>query len=90
MARCAGIGSLMGTIPGLAGSVVDWLTYGHAVQSAKDKSHFGKGDIRGFIATESANNATACGAMVPTLLFGIPGSGTAAVFLGGLLLLGLQ
>ncbi|TVU88685.1 tripartite tricarboxylate transporter permease [Vreelandella titanicae] len=90
VARCAGIGSLMGTIPGLAGSVVDWLTYGHAVQSAKDKSQFGKGDIRGVIAPESANNACACGAMVPTLLFGIPGSGTAAVFLGGLLLLGLQ
>lgn len=90
VARCAGIGSLMGTVPGLAGSVVDWLTYGHAVQSAKDKSQFGKGDIRGVIAPESANNACACGAMVPTLLFGIPGSGTAAVFLGGLLLLGLQ
>lgn len=90
LARCAGAGSLIGTIPGLAGSVVDWLAYGHAVQSAKDKSQFGKGDIRGVIAPESANNATACGAMVPTLLFGIPGSGTAAVFLGGLLLLGLQ
>ncbi|MGO2243120.1 MAG: tripartite tricarboxylate transporter permease [Halomonas sp.] len=90
VARCAGIGSLIGTVPGLAGSVVDWLTYGHAVQTAKDKSQFGKGDIRGVIAPESANNACACGAMVPTLLFGIPGSGTAAVFLGGLLLLGLQ
>lgn len=90
VARCAGIGSLVGTIPGLAGSVVDWLTYGHAVQSARDKSEFGKGDIRGVIAPESANNACACGAMVPTLLFGVPGSGTAAVFLGGLLLLGLQ
>ncbi|MFW3613580.1 tripartite tricarboxylate transporter permease [Billgrantia antri] len=90
VARCAGIGSLLGTIPGLAGSVVDWMTYGHAVQSAKDKSQFGQGDIRGVIAPESANNACACGAMVPTLLFGVPGSGTAAVFLGGLLLLGLQ
>lgn len=90
VARCAAIGSLVGTIPGLAGSVVDWLTYGHAVQSAKDKSEFGKGDIRGVIAPESANNACAAGAMVPTLLFGVPGSGTAAVFLGGLLLLGLQ
>lgn len=90
VARCAGIGSLLGTIPGLAGSVVDWMTYGHAVQSAKDKSEFGQGDIRGVIAPESANNACACGAMVPTLLFGVPGSGTAAVFLGGLLLLGLQ
>ncbi|MBZ9537422.1 tripartite tricarboxylate transporter permease [Modicisalibacter tunisiensis] len=90
VARCAGFGSLIGTIPGLAGSVVDWMTYGHAVQSAKDKSEFGRGDIRGVIAPESANNACACGAMVPTLLFGVPGSGSAAVFLGGLLLLGLQ
>ncbi|GAA5175528.1 MULTISPECIES: tripartite tricarboxylate transporter permease [Halomonadaceae] len=90
VARCAGIGSLIGTIPGLAGSVVDWMTYGHAVQSAKDKSEFGQGDIRGVIAPESANNATAGAAMVPTLLFGVPGSGSAAVFLGGLLLLGLQ
>ncbi|WP_302139248.1 tripartite tricarboxylate transporter permease [Halomonas alkalicola] len=90
VARCAGIGSLLGTIPGLAGSVVDWMTYGHAVQSAKDKSKFGQGDIRGVIAPEAANNACASGAMVPTLLFGVPGSGTAAVFLGGLLLLGLQ
>lgn len=90
IARCAGFGSLIGTIPGLAGSVVDWMTYGHAVQSAKDKSEFGEGDIRGVIAPESANNACACGAMVPTLLFGVPGSGTAAVFLGGLLLLGMQ
>ncbi|SFH70585.1 tripartite tricarboxylate transporter permease [Modicisalibacter xianhensis] len=90
VARCAGFGSLIGTIPGLAGSVVDWMTYGHAVQSAKDKGEFGQGDIRGVIAPESANNACACGAMVPTLLFGVPGSGSAAVFLGGLLLLGLQ
>ena len=90
VARCAGFGSLIGTIPGLAGSVVDWMTYGHAVQSAKDKSEFGQGDIRGVIAPESANNACACGAMVPTLLFGVPGSGSAAVFLGGLLLLGMQ
>ncbi|MCI0509820.1 TctA family transporter [Chromohalobacter marismortui] len=90
VARCAAMGSLIGTIPGLAGSVVDWLTYGHAMQSAKDKSEFGKGDIRGVIAPESANNACACGAMVPTLLFGVPGSGSAAVFLGGMLLLGLQ
>lgn len=90
VARCAGIGSLIGTIPGLAGSVVDWITYGFAVKTAKDPSQFGKGDIRGVIAPESANNACACGAMVPTLLFGVPGSGTAAVFLGGLLLLGLE
>src|SRR5690606_21385773 len=83
-------GSLVGAIPGLAGSVVDWMTYGFAMQSSNDKSHFGKGEIRGVIAPESANNACACGSMIPTLLFGVPGSGTAAVFLGGMLLLGIQ
>lgn len=90
VARCAGIGSIIGTIPGLAGSVVDWLTYGYASRTVKGEKHFGQGDIRGVIAPESANNACACGAMVPTLLFGVPGSGTAAIFLGGLLLLGLE
>ncbi|WP_353980124.1 tripartite tricarboxylate transporter permease [Salinicola endophyticus] len=90
VAKCAGMGSLIGTIPGLAGSVVDWLTYAFASRTAKGEKHFGQGDIRGVIAPESANNACACGAMVPTLLFGVPGSGTAAIFLGGLLLLGLE
>lgn len=88
--KCAVFGSLVGAIPGLAGSVVDWMTYGFAMQSSKDKSNFGKGEIRGVIAPESANNACACGSMIPTLLFGVPGSGTAAVFLGGMLLLGIQ
>ncbi|WP_445396971.1 tripartite tricarboxylate transporter permease [Zobellella sp. An-6] len=88
--KCSVFGSLVGAIPGLAGSVVDWMTYGFAMQSSKDKSNFGKGEIRGVIAPESANNACACGSMIPTLLFGVPGSGTAAVFLGGMLLLGIQ
>ncbi|MCM2131267.1 tripartite tricarboxylate transporter permease [Larsenimonas rhizosphaerae] len=90
VAKCACIGSIIGTIPGLAGSVVDWITYAIAAKTAKGEKNFGKGDIRGVIAPESANNACACGAMVPTLLFGVPGSGTAAIFLGGLLLLGLE
>ncbi|MFI8621618.1 tripartite tricarboxylate transporter permease [Marinomonas sp. NPDC078689] len=83
-------GSLIGAIPGLGGSVVDWMTYSFAMNGSKDTSQFGKGDIRGVIAPESANNACASGSMIPTLLFGIPGSGSAAVFLGGMLLLGLQ
>ncbi|PKP64750.1 MAG: tricarboxylate transporter, partial [Alphaproteobacteria bacterium HGW-Alphaproteobacteria-8] len=55
--RCAGIGCLVGAIPGLGGSVVDWIAYGHAVQTSKDTSKFGKGEIRGVIGPESANNA---------------------------------
>ncbi|NLU99782.1 tricarboxylate transporter [Marinomonas sp. UCMA 3892] len=83
-------GSLIGAIPGLGGSVVDWMTYSFAINSSKDSSQFGKGDIRGVIAPESANNACASGSMIPTILFGVPGSGSAAVFLGGMLLLGIQ
>ena len=88
--RCAGIGTMIGILPGLGGSVVDWIAYGHVVQTAKDKSNFGKGDIRGVIAPESANNAKEGGGLVPTILFGIPGSGSMAVFLGGLTLLGIE
>jgi len=88
--RCAGIGTMVGILPGLGGSVVDWIAYGHVVQTARDKSNFGKGDIRGVIAPESANNAKEGGGLVPTLLFGIPGSGSMAVFLGGLTLLGIE
>lgn len=88
--RCAGIGALVGMLPGLGASVVDWIAYGHAVQSAKDKDNFGKGDIRGVLAPESANNAKEGGSLVPTLIFGIPGSGATAVLLGGMILLGVE
>jgi putative tricarboxylic transport membrane protein len=88
--RCSGLGAMIGAIPGLGGSVVDWIAYGHVVQTSKDRSQFGRGDIRGVIAPESANNAKEGGALVPTLLFGIPGSGSMAIFLAGLILLGIQ
>ncbi len=88
--RCSGFGCLIGAIPGLGGSVVDWIAYGHAVQTTKDNPHFGKGDIRGVIAPESANNAMQGGALLPTMLFGIPGSGSMAVFLGGMVLIGIE
>src|SRR5699024_4858012 len=83
--RSSMLGCLIGIIPGLGGAVIDWITYAHAVQTSKDKSRFGKGDIRGVIAPEAANNAKDGGALVPTLIFGIPGSGGTAVILGGLI-----
>jgi len=88
--RCSVLGVLIGTIPGLGGSVVDWIAYGFTVQTAKDKSMFGQGDIRGVIGPESSNNAKEGGGLVPTLIFGIPGSGSMAVFIGGLALLGYE
>ena len=88
--RCSGIGCLIGALPGLGGSVIDWIAYGHIKQISKDKSQFGHGDIRGVIAPESANNAKEGGALIPTLLFGIPGSGSMALLLGGLILIGVE
>lgn len=87
--RCAVIGVVVGVIPGLGGSVVDWIAYGHTVQSTPDRSRFGKGEIRGVIGPESSANAKEGGGLVPTLIFGIPGSGSMAIFLGGLALLNL-
>lgn len=84
------IGAYVGMLPGLGGSIVDWVAYGHVVQSSKDKSQFGKGDVRGVIAPETANNAMKGGALIPTVAFGIPGSASMAILLGALLIQGLQ
>jgi putative tricarboxylic transport membrane protein len=88
--RCSLIGTYIGMLPGLGAAIVDWLAYGHAVQTAKDKTQFGQGDIRGVIAPEAANNATRGGSLVPTLAFGVPGSLGAAILLSALLIVGLK
>ncbi len=88
--RCAAFGTYVGILPGLGAAIVDWIAYGHVVQSSKDKSQFGKGDIRGVIAPEAANNATKGGALIPTVAFGIPGSLATAILLGALLIQGLK
>ena len=88
--RCTAIGVYVGMLPGLGGSIVDWVAYGHVVQSSRDKSQFGKGDVRGVIAPETANNAMKGGALIPTVAFGIPGSASMAILLGALLIQGLQ
>ena len=88
--RCSIIGCIVGALPGLGGSVVDWIAYGHIIQTTKDRENFGKGDVRGVLAPESANNAKEGGALIPTLLFGIPGSGSMAILLGGFVLVGVE
>ena len=88
--RCSWIGGGIGSIPGISASVVDWLAYGHALKTEKGASlTFGKGDVRGVIASESANNAKEGGALVPTIAFGVPGSATMAILLGAFLIHGL-
>lgn len=89
--RCAAVGVWVGAVPGLGASVVDWFAYGHAVQTEKGaRESFGKGDVRGVIAPESANNAREGGALIPTLAFGIPGSASMALLLVAFLIHGIQ
>lgn len=84
------IGVLIGMIPGMGSSVIDWLNYGYVARFSKDRSQFGKGDIRGVIAPESANNAREGGVLMPTLLFGVPGSSAMALVLGALMIFGIE
>lgn len=89
--RCSSIGTILGAIPGLGASVIDWIAYGYAARSVKGASEtFGKGDVRGVIASESSNNAKEGGALVPTLAFGVPGSASMALLLGGFLIHGIE
>ena len=88
--RCSWIGAFFGAIPGIGGSVIDWLAYGHAARTEKGaRETFGSGDVRGVIASESANNAKEGGALVPTVAFGVPGSAGTAVLLGAFMVHGL-
>ena len=87
--RCSLIGDIIGMIPGLGGDAASFICYGHAVQSAKDPSRFGKGAVEGVLAPESANNSKEGGALIPTLAFGVPGSSGMAILLGAFMILGL-
>ena len=88
--RCSSIGTLLGAIPGLGANVIDWISYGYAARALPGaKETFGKGDVRGVIASESANNAKEGGALVPTLAFGVPGSASMAILLGAFLIHGI-
>ena len=90
VAKCGSLGAMIGAIPGLGSAVVDWFAYGYAAKSIKDADKtFGKGDVRGVIAPESANNAKEGGSLVPTIAFGVPGSASMALLLGGFMIHGL-
>ena len=88
--RCSWIGAGLGAVPGIGSSIIDWLAYGHAVKTEKGAQQtFGTGDVRGVIASESANNAKEGGGLVPTIAFGVPGSASMAILLGAFLIHGL-
>lgn len=89
--RCSLIGTFIGVMPGLGGSVAQWVAYAHATQSAKtpeERAGFGKGDIRGIIGPGAANSKEGAG-LIPTVAFGIPASTSTAVLLGAFFILGI-
>lgn len=84
------IGYFIGVIPGAGSSIASLVSYGVARNLSRNKEAFGKGNPEGVAASESANNASVCGALAPLFTLGIPGSASAAVLIGGLTIQGLQ
>ncbi|MBQ9420750.1 MAG: tripartite tricarboxylate transporter permease [Lachnospiraceae bacterium] len=83
------IGTIVGIIPAAGSMVACGLSYSEARRQSKHPEEFGKGEPTGLASVSAANNAVVGGSLVPLLTLGIPGNGTAAVFLGGLIIHGL-
>lgn len=88
--RSTPLGFIIGVLPGVGPGIASWVTYINEQQISKHPEEFGKGAIEGLAAPEAANNAASVGAMIPMLALGIPGSGTTAVMLGALIMLGIK
>ncbi len=88
--RSAPLGFIIGALPGAGGTMASLMAYNNEKQFSKHPEEFGNGAIEGLAAPESANNAASVGALIPMLTLGIPGSGTTAVMMGALLMLGIQ
>ena len=90
MARSSLIGVFVGIMPGVGGSAAHWIAYAQARQTEPGGTEtFGKGDVRGVIASDAANNSVDGGVLIPTVVFGIPGSGGMAIVLAILVLTGI-
>ncbi|MDX6804712.1 tripartite tricarboxylate transporter permease [Terrihabitans rhizophilus] len=85
-----GIGTFDGVTPGGGATLASFLSYNEARRWSKHPEEFGKGSPEGIAAPEAANNTVAATALIPTLTFGIPSSGSTAVLLGGLILHGIE
>ncbi|WP_420563930.1 tripartite tricarboxylate transporter permease [Thalassobaculum sp.] len=88
--RSCGIGTFIGVLPAEGATVASMIGYAEARRWSKNKEEFGNGSVEGIAGAEAANNSATGGAMVPTMVLGIPGSGTTAVILVGLLVHGLR
>ncbi|PJX28035.1 hypothetical protein CAP48_02305 [Advenella sp. S44] len=89
--RSSGIGYFVGVIPGAGASIASLISYGSAKRRNGTKEPaFGEGNPAGVAASEAANNAAVSGALAPLLALGVPGSATAAVLIGALMIQGIQ
>src|SRR5699024_85696 len=83
------IGFVVGVLPGAGASVASAVAYSSErkyIEGRDPDAQFGNGDLRGLVAPEAANNASATGSFIPMLTLGVPGSGTTAVMMGALTL----
>jgi putative tricarboxylic transport membrane protein len=87
--RGSGIGAFIGAIPGLGSTIAAFLSYGMAQRSSKHPERFGKGELEGVAAAESANSGVCGAAMVPLLSLGIPGDVVTAVLMGAFMIQGI-
>ena len=90
MARCSVLGFVVGVIPGAGATIASLMAYSTERSVSKTPERFGKGEMAGLVAPETANNAASSGAMIPLLTLGIPGSASTAVLLAAFLLWGLR
>ncbi|MBQ5952036.1 MAG: tripartite tricarboxylate transporter permease [Lachnospiraceae bacterium] len=88
--RSALAGIWVGFIPGVGEVAACWFSYDIAKRSSKHKEKFGKGSEEGVIAAETANNASTIGALIPALALGVPGSGSAALFIAAMMMIGYR
>ena len=80
----------MGILPGAGSTIAAFLSYVAEVKTSKTPERYGKGELRGVAASETANNAATGGSMVPLLSLGIPGGNAAAIMMSALMLQGVQ
>lgn len=88
--RGAGIGTVLGAIPGLDSTAASFMSYATTKQSSKDPDSFGKGNIHGIAATESANSAVSGANLIPLLTLGLPGNVAAALIISAFMIHGIQ
>lgn len=88
--RGTALGALLGALPGTGPTIASFMAYSLERRIARDPTRFGEGAIEGLVAPESANNAAAQTAFIPTLTLGIPGTATMALILGALIIQGIQ